>query len=241
MGCTIFIFGSLVEFAFVNSIWRRKRNVDVKKVNSKHILKSTLSPKLTRRQPAGRSRSFCVGGTAGTLGSETDDPYNNYMTVHHFPIFTIKEGIPMNKMDLKNFPKGPPSSRRQSTAELPAVSGVAAANITNNNVMMSDTRTGKTNHMATPMPTIKLNKFHVTLSKEQSKLAEATADSNKLKQDIVFVENQNDDDIYEDSHNGWTTLTPQQISMWIDRKARVIFPVAFLIFNAFFWVFVYVL
>lgn len=32
LGCTGFIFGSLVEFAFVNTIWRRKKNVELKKV-----------------------------------------------------------------------------------------------------------------------------------------------------------------------------------------------------------------
>lgn len=32
MGCTGFIFGSLVEFAFVNTIWRRRKNVELKKV-----------------------------------------------------------------------------------------------------------------------------------------------------------------------------------------------------------------
>jgi hypothetical protein len=32
LGCTAFIFGSLVEFAFVNTIWRRKNNVELKKV-----------------------------------------------------------------------------------------------------------------------------------------------------------------------------------------------------------------
>lgn len=32
LGCTLFIFGSLVEFAFVNTIWRRKNNVELKKV-----------------------------------------------------------------------------------------------------------------------------------------------------------------------------------------------------------------
>lgn len=32
LGCCFFIFGSLVEFAFVNTIWRRKNNVELKKV-----------------------------------------------------------------------------------------------------------------------------------------------------------------------------------------------------------------
>lgn len=34
LGCCIFIFGSLVEFAFVNTIWRRKKNIELKKVRS---------------------------------------------------------------------------------------------------------------------------------------------------------------------------------------------------------------
>ncbi|KAK9497233.1 hypothetical protein O3M35_004591 [Rhynocoris fuscipes] len=48
--CTGFIFGSLVEFAFVNSIWRRKQTVEVKKKNSKYILKSTLTPQQKRKE-----------------------------------------------------------------------------------------------------------------------------------------------------------------------------------------------
>ncbi|PNF25541.1 hypothetical protein B7P43_G05192 [Cryptotermes secundus] len=48
--CTTFIIGSLVEFAFVNTIWRRRSNVELKKVSGKYILKSTLTPKLARKE-----------------------------------------------------------------------------------------------------------------------------------------------------------------------------------------------
>jgi len=35
------------------------------------------------------------------------------------------------------------------------------------------------------------------------------------------------------------TLTPQEIAQWIDRRSRIAFPVAFLIFNCFYWLYVY--
>lgn len=37
LGCCLFIFGSLVEFAFVNTIWRRKNNIELKKVKQNYI------------------------------------------------------------------------------------------------------------------------------------------------------------------------------------------------------------
>lgn len=40
-------------------------------------------------------------------------------------------------------------------------------------------------------------------------------------------------------HNTWTTMTPQEIAQWIDKRSRLVFPCAFLVFNAFYWGFVY--
>lgn len=39
---------------------------------------------------------------------------------------------------------------------------------------------------------------------------------------------------------GFTTMTPQQIAQWIDRRSRVLFPVAFLLFNVLYWGFVWI-
>lgn len=86
LGCTAFIFGSLVEFAFVNTIWRRKRNVELKKVNSKYILKSTLTPRPTRREmnvSGSLHKSHSCSSLDGEQnGGQSTPNYNNYLTVH---------------------------------------------------------------------------------------------------------------------------------------------------------------
>lgn len=91
LGCTFFIFGSLVEFAFVNTIWRRKENIELKKVNSKYILKSTLTPRPARREMGlnnqSRTRSCSsldniVSSTESVINGNVNQGFNNYLTVH---------------------------------------------------------------------------------------------------------------------------------------------------------------
>lgn len=43
----------------------------------------------------------------------------------------------------------------------------------------------------------------------------------------------------QNEKHGWTTMTPHEIAYWIDRRSRVLFPSAFLVFNIFYWTFVY--
>ncbi|XP_030380971.1 glycine receptor subunit alpha-4 [Scaptodrosophila lebanonensis] len=201
LGCTIFIFGSLVEFAFVNSIWRRKHNVPVKKLNSKHILKSTLSPKLSRRRSHARSRSFSgTGRQADTSSLSSNAPFNNYLTVN-LPITTITEGQVLGH-----------SVRKSSLQALSA-----------SNRKMDVTFVESAFNEAA-VPAIELS----------------TASGS-----IGPVPNNNNNKCEEFSHEdeidqiGWTTLTPQEIAMWIDCRARIVFPLSFLVFNIFFWTFVY--
>ncbi|XP_053607612.1 pH-sensitive chloride channel 2 isoform X2 [Plodia interpunctella] len=93
LGCIGFIFAALVEFAFVNTIWRRKKVVSLKKVNSKYILKSTLTPRLARKElqkeletspQLSKSRS-CSSLNQDTSSDPAGPTYNNYLTVHSFP------------------------------------------------------------------------------------------------------------------------------------------------------------
>lgn len=40
-------------------------------------------------------------------------------------------------------------------------------------------------------------------------------------------------------HN-FTTMTPQEIAQWIDKRSRIVFPAAFLIFNILYWSFIWI-
>ncbi|KAL1488943.1 hypothetical protein ABEB36_014727 [Hypothenemus hampei] len=43
------------------------------------------------------------------------------------------------------------------------------------------------------------------------------------------------------SQQAWAEMTPQEVAIWIDRKSRMVFPILFLIYNLFYWSFVYAL
>lgn len=81
LGCVGFIFASLVEFAFVNIIWRRKKNVELKKVNTKYVMKSTLTPRLARKElNSGLTKSKSCSNLVDQ--NESGNGFNNYLTVH---------------------------------------------------------------------------------------------------------------------------------------------------------------
>lgn len=40
--------------------------------------------------------------------------------------------------------------------------------------------------------------------------------------------------------HGFTTMTPQEIAQWIDRRSRVVFPLSFVVFNVLYWGFVWI-
>uniref|UniRef100_A0A336LQY4 pH-sensitive chloride channel 2 n=1 Tax=Culicoides sonorensis TaxID=179676 RepID=A0A336LQY4_CULSO len=168
LGCTGFIFASLVEFAFVNIIWRRRKNVELKKVNSKYIMKSTLTPRLARKEIGVLSKSRSC--TSLNEKSNENQGYDNYLTVHGNSFTSINKSVPMIKIESDNRNEHSRNNLDQSESQL---------------------------------------SLNSQLNKKPS--------------------------------NGWTTMTPQEISIWIDKRSRLVFPVAFLIFNIFYWSFVYLI
>lgn len=174
LGCTIFLFAAMVEFAFVNTIYRRKKTVPLKKVNSKYILKSTLTPKLARKQfqknTTGLERSRSWSSLDNGTISEQDYSSQNYLTVHSFPS-TIN--IPSVKIE---------EDKDQECSV--------------GSIMTID---------STPPPPKPFTR--------RPTLAQL--------------------------HN-FTTMTPQEIAQWIDRRSRIVFPVAFIIFNILYWSFIWI-
>ncbi|XP_062546514.1 pH-sensitive chloride channel 2 [Armigeres subalbatus] len=177
LACTGFIFGSLVEFAFVNTIWRRQKNVELKKKNSKYILKSTFTPVPSRKNNGNLQKSHsCTSLDAQSTITASNNSYNNYLTVHSFP--------------------------SKSNSLLPI--------ITTSNADSTDTRNG---NIAIKIEDTSGSTNDLSKTNEQSNV----------------------------NGNGWTTMTPQEISIWIDKRSRFVFPVCFFIFNIFYWSFVYYL
>ncbi|KAH1025198.1 pH-sensitive chloride channel 2 isoform X1 [Dendroctonus ponderosae] len=176
LGCSTFIFCAMAEFAFVNVIWRRRKQVEVKKASSKHILIGAVTPSLARRHVR-RIESFnSIYKTRSCTSlnendeNEKENSQNNYLTVHSFP--TSIQSIP--------------------TIKIPNSSQDELINIED----------------------------HVT---------------------TIPVPGKHGDKRNSPPHQAWTTMTPHEVANWIDKKSRIAFPVAFIIFNLFYWSFVYAL
>ncbi|XP_034488175.1 glycine receptor subunit alpha-4 [Drosophila innubila] len=163
--CTFFIFGSLMEFAFVNTIWRRNNNLELKKRTTKYIVRSTFVPKL-KRNPRSFSRSHSTISSCNKICGSNQNNNNTVITIET-PII-IGDGL----------------SRENSTISLE-----------DNNASISSGST-----------------------------AQLTETPQAEKPPQTFA-----------------TMTPKEVSLWIDRKMRFVFPLAFIVFNALFWTLVYCL
>ncbi|ALC47833.1 CG11340 [Drosophila busckii] len=160
--CTVFIFGSLMEFAFVNTIWRRNNNLELKKRSTKYIVRSTFVPTRMKRNP----RSFNRSQSQNTLSSCNKNSGDTVITI-----------------------------------ETPIILGGNGLSRENSSMSLDDNATSMS-------------------SSSTATLTETPA---------------------EKPAQTFATMTPKEVSLWIDRKMRFVFPLAFIVFNALFWTLVYCL
>ncbi|KAJ1529931.1 hypothetical protein ONE63_006659 [Megalurothrips usitatus] len=189
MVCTAFIFGSLVEFAFVNTIWRRKNNVELKKVNTKYVLKSTLTPTLHRKQLMERCRS-CPDMVEE--GRKPGPERNIYGTTNTLSVGSL-ESI-----------HDPYASTYTLNSTLPAGSVTDCQDIV----------------VPIPTATSKGYKAHNMAQADTGMSGPSSERPSGLQ--------------------GFTTMTPQEIAQWIDRRSRAVFPISFVVFNILYWGFVWI-
>ncbi|KAK7869518.1 hypothetical protein R5R35_002293 [Gryllus longicercus] len=165
LGCTAFIIGSLVEFAFVNTIYRRRKNVELVKADTKNILKSALTPKLARKQLMQQK-----GNAILERSSSCPSGMNNSTATLSMQSTSSMLEIPGSLGSGKGILDATPDSSPNNSIEIPV------PNVTN-----------------TPSP-----------------------------------------------GTSFTTMTPQEIAQWIDTRSRFCFPLAFLVFNALYWSFIWI-
>ncbi|KAH8294959.1 hypothetical protein KR018_004737 [Drosophila ironensis] len=158
--CTVFIFGSLVEFAFVNTIFRRNNNLELKKRTTKYIVKSTFVPHIKKHRRHGYKRTDSTLSTT-SMDKSCSGPNNTVITIET-PIII-----------------GGSLSREDSA---------------------------------------------ISLDEQDESGSSTSGESAKEKPAQTFA-----------------TMTPKEVSLWIDRKMRFVFPLAFIVFNALFWTLVYCL
>ncbi|KAM8704670.1 hypothetical protein ACLKA7_009174 [Drosophila subpalustris] len=163
--CTFFIFGSLMEFAFVNTIWRRNNNLELKKRTTKYIVRSTFVPKL-KRNPRSFNRSHSSMSSCNKIGGSNHNNNNNNTVITIETPIIIGDGL----------------CRENSSISLE-----------DNNASIGSGST-----------------------------AQLTDTPQAEKPPQTFA-----------------TMTPKEVSLWIDRKMRFCFPLAFIVFNAIFWTLVY--
>ncbi|KAG5676859.1 hypothetical protein PVAND_006666 [Polypedilum vanderplanki] len=291
MGCNAFIFGSLVEFAFVNVIWRRKKHVELKKVNAANILKHTLTASEIR----------------AVLGIDTSRSVNHSSNSKNETILEENENSIKGNDKRKSFDSFLKVSETNSkiSSRRSSIKSDLESDMTNNNhnkeTKISEVdKMNNINHSKTIKPHIekratfsesipisdtnKKSEEETFRNQNDSKIHLARKDSsghfhrfNELEHrrksvmlPIIFTEDDNgeikmemdtsnvqvadDNDSIEivmenenefshhhhhSIYEGWTRMTPQEISHYIDKRSRAFFPGAFLMFNILYWTFVY--
>nr|WOK84219.1 gamma-aminobutyric acid receptor subunit beta-1 protein [Thrips tabaci] len=247
VGCCTFIFGSLVEFAFVNTIWRQGQSVDLKKVSTKHILRSTLgTPKPPRRRLLPQERYarrrtsslpdlFKPQQAGSSLQAQPfDQAHPSYFNTIHSgalrpsPLAAVCESAESaaehdDDDQADTVSEGGRAARRGSSAGASASAG------------------------STPSLGVTFDSAVALAAEEHSrpKFKPQVAGTRRQSLSATLANRLANVNFGGYGHRIAVTLTPgftrmsaSEVADWIDRRSRVFFPLAFLVFNIVYWTFV---
>ncbi|KAK2713857.1 hypothetical protein QYM36_009670 [Artemia franciscana] len=181
--CLIYMFSTLIEYAIVNTVWRRTKELEIRKLSAKNVLKSAMSHPSSRRQSL-------------SLGMSTSSVFD------------------LNQLSMDSLNETGPRQRAGALA--------------------NDSQ----HHMSTSTLTTSCNSFPDLQEEEgrrnstsnPSSSGEGAAARGSAFSSSNMVNGNLEKPVYY--------LKPHQAGKYIDRRARILFPVSFLIVNAIYWTWV---
>ncbi|XP_023347543.1 gamma-aminobutyric acid receptor subunit beta [Eurytemora carolleeae] len=255
LSCTVFIFASLLEFALVNIIWRRKEHVTMSRITGKEILlegfkelgRSALTtPSYTRRNSQAEQEK--------RLGSE--NRRNSAPSAQSRKVSTLS----LNELAV-SFPSFNFQSANNISNNNNSFSNY---NINNNNSFSNNSMNNKNRSLSTsssphsepfqfyvsePDPDMQevilpVPSFHQEGEKRTGKVLwgnAANALIRKRKNNRTTVKDEEDGKEKDEPVNimeQFQSMSYEEIAIWIDTKARIVFPLMFLLFVIMYSIFV---
>uniref|UniRef100_A0A8D8PXA3 Glycine receptor subunit alpha-3 n=2 Tax=Cacopsylla melanoneura TaxID=428564 RepID=A0A8D8PXA3_9HEMI len=281
--CTVFIFLSLAEFAFVNTIWRYgDQKVRLKKPTSKYILRSSVHPHLQGRHNGERRKSLScqsspeIRKALAKLNRKNSDLEKNLSTLDL--ALPITETLPLKKLtkpredsSLVSTTVPPYGTMGNSTVPEdlihPSKTSTSPQNPSETSLDYPDKK--HTSPQESPMSASKTSSkdgvepSHLNASLlnamfpadgtcSRSSVDNANGNNDNLNEDhqapIEFSSrtdnltnvHPNTDKEPNSGHNdgvaqSQSVMSMQDIAIWVDNKSKVVFPLAFTLFNATYW------
>lgn len=241
VGCCTFIFGSLVEFAFVNTIWRHGQSVELKKVTTKHILRSTLgTPKPPRRRLLPQERyarrrtsslpdlfkPHQAGQAPGSAPSSYEEP-TRHDQAHHSHYNTIHAGATRHPTLASVCESAETIMTDDEKADTVSEGGSARVTFDSAATLAAEEHEQKPRFRP-----------QVAGTRRQSLSASLAMG---LRERMVGV--RGSCGVYGQRLSvaltpAFTRMSASEVADWIDRRSRVFFPFTFFVFNAVYWVFI---